>query len=115
VGEKTMNLIYANRVVADNTIVLAGRLIVAERKLTANANEEKAICEKKAAGYLKQNQFLVEENAYLKVDKNELANKVARLRPWATMMKIEVYGTIAVIAILGANEVVPFIPGVNIF
>ena len=110
-----MNLIYANRVVADNTIVLAGRLIVAERGLTAKANEEKAICEKKAAGYLKQNQFLVEENAYLKVDKNELANKVARLRPWATLMKIEVYGTIAVIAILGANEIVPFIPGVNIF
>ena len=110
-----MNLIYANRVVADNTIVLAGRIIVAERKLTAKATEERDICEKKAAGYLKQNQGLVEENAYLKLDKNELANKVASLRPWATMMKIEVYGTLAVVAILGANEIFPFVPGVNIF
>lgn len=110
-----MNLIYANRVVADNTIVLAGRIIVKERDLRTKAEEKLGVCEKKSAGYLKQNQFLIEENTYLKVDKNELANKVARLKPWATMMKIEVYGTLAVVAILGANEIIPFIPGVNIF
>ena len=109
-----MNLIYANRVVADNTIVLAGRIIVKERELRKNADDKLAVCEKKSAGYLSQNQMLVEENAYLKVDKNELANKVARLKPWATMMKIEVYGTLVVVAVLGANEVFEFIPGVDI-
>jgi hypothetical protein len=51
-----------------------------------------------------QNEQLRDENEYLQMDLAECDMKSAKLRPWATMGRIAVYGGIAVAAYFGYKE-----------
>lgn len=105
-----MALLHAKRTIADRNIILAVDLLAAEMKVSDSKSKELRICNAKADTLLIRNQFLVEENAYMKNDLDIATAKIARLRPWATIGRIGIYGGIAVGVFVLINETTSLIP-----
>jgi len=117
----TMALIHAKRVVADSTILFAVNLLMAEYDVSDAIRRQLSVCEEAKFEVTTLNQELVKKEAMRRGEAenaeeavNRLHVDVARLRPWATIGKITVYGTVATIALIGANEAFQFIPELNL-
>lgn len=118
----TMAMIHAKRVVADSTIIMAVGLFMSEMDVSDGLRNELRICEQAKNNALLLNQELAEKEATSRADVNkaegvaeDLRLDVARLRPWATIGKIGVYGTLAVAVFLGVNEALDIVPSINLF
>lgn len=103
-------LMYAKRVVADDQIRRAGSRISLLTSRTASLEQELGVANEKAAGYQRQAKD-ANDNAYaLQQQLITCAGKRDALRGWATLGKVTVYGSLALGALFGANELFSFIP-----
>lgn len=107
-------LMDANRTVADNTIMIASDII--EKRIEAADVAEKRLnnCAQDKLAVTLQLQEMQEKSADDQIAIGDLTEKVAALRPWATVAKVQVYALLTTVAVLGANEVFNFIPSINI-
>lgn len=107
-------LMDANRTVADNTIMLASDII--EKQIEANdiATKRLSNCAQDKLAVTLQLKEQQEKSAKDQIAIGKLTEKVAALRPWATVAKVQVYAVLGTVAVLGANEVFQFIPSINI-
>lgn len=107
-------LMHANRTVADNTIMLAS--VIIEKQIEATDVAEKRLnnCAQDKLAVTLQLQEQQEKNADQQIEIGDLTEKVAALRPLATVAKVQVYAVLTTVTVLGANEVFNFIPSINI-
>lgn len=117
----TMALIHAKRVVADSTILFAVSLLMAEYDVNDAIRRQLSVCEEAKFEVTMLNQELVKKEAQRREEAsnaeeavNRLHVDVARMRPWMTIGKITVYGTVTVIVFVGVNEALQFIPELNL-
>lgn len=113
----TMAFFHARRVVADTTILLAVALLEAEMKVSNGLMGELKVCRMKGNEITLLNQDLMKRLAFSEADTRNAESAVdrglliiARLRPWATIGRIAVYGTVVIVVAIIANEIIGFAP-----
>lgn len=108
-------LMGANREVADQTILKASELLATLWDLSDSKDRDLAICEEKAFELMGKVEDRNERIGNILAQLDDQGIRIAGLRPWATIGKIVVYGTLVVVVFIAANEAFGFIPEVNIF
>lgn len=105
-----MASIHAKRAVADTNVRTAARALVAEMRLTSKVREQLRGCEEKASVLVRQKNELIDDNNAVRGENMGLSKKVARLRPWATIGRICIYGGAAAGVFVLVNETTNLIP-----
>ena len=73
-----MATIHAKRAVADTSVRVAARALVAEMKLTAKVSEQFRKCEEKASILVRQKEDLIDESVGLRTSNTKYKDKVKR-------------------------------------